>query len=790
MFNRNKSCVGCGADIPKSATYCPNCGAAQSSGRVRCGFCGAEVAANAQFCPSCGASMDKAQPPTLGDNRWRRGEDDFANHVVVDDVRGFFARDLIIEPGTQAILLADGMNLGVVGPGKYTLDDLVERGEVFLRLRSAHRMEAILVDTADAELAFTVPDLYTADPLKVEVTCATTVQIANPMRFFQTLMRSQRSFGLPQLRQYLYAEIEDAAREWISGYKVQELSSNLKVKRELETAIEAHLERTEERNGLKFIRVRALDLVHPYLDRVTQQQSEAFIAGAEAEAALRAERARFNQERQRRGLLTEEEIAQQQENLARRKALYDIFDEDQRQELYELTRKVQAHEERVRLWDQMRQAVLSDKMAELSSEEEMEKFLREQDKHQLLREQEWESLQQTIREEQEDHQVQRAHLLAKLQMEHDYELRQITLLQRWDLAEAELDFELKQARRELEGKQDLERRRWEFVLEKQQREAEMARQERKIADMDRRERELQEALTRLEIESRTAQTQAEISRIQREEDRADFELGALALERIKEIRRRDEMERDLHQLDVAQKRVAIELQAEERRLKMQMEHERQQQDFQLRQEKQTQEYEIERIKTLSQASAEVVISMAGAEQARIIGDLKQTEALKGLSDGQVESLMATRSPQFAQALAERWKAIEAGKATEAQKEMYERMIQQQAEADGRVEQALRDALQQGERASEREQRTAFEAMRSVQQTAEAFAKNTGQQQPVVVVTPGMGGPMVTPVGGMVGGAMTTGAAGRVIVCPKCHLDSPVGTKFCQNCGHEFFGEGA
>ena len=790
MFNAKRECAKCGATIAKKAAYCPQCGAPQHGGRVQCGQCGREIPASAKFCPYCGADMRTAQTPAMGDNRWRRDPEDFAIHIVVDDVQGFFSRDLIVEPGTQAILLADGANLGIVGPGKYTLDDLVERGEVFLRLRSAHRMEAILMDTVDTELVFTIADLLTNDPLEVKISVAVTVVVENPMRFYQTLLRSQRSLGLPQLRSYLYDEVANAAQEWIRRYSIKDLNTSLKVKQDLEQDIEMHLQRTSERNGLKFVRVRALELTHPYMDRVKGVQAEAFIANEEAQAQFEAERQRLNQERIARGLATEAEIAEQEDALSKRQSLFEIFDAEERQDLFELTRKIEHHQERVELWDQMRQSVLSDKMAELRSEEEMEAFLREQDKRQLLRDKEWQELQQTIREEQKDHQALRAHLLAKIEMERDYELRQMELLQRWDLEEAELDFELTQARRELEGRQELDRRRWEYELEKRERQAEFERQQRKVAEMDRRERELQETLNQLEMQRRTAQTQAEISRIQREEDKADMELGMLALERMKEIQRRDEMERDLHQVEMEQRRLEIELQAEARRLKLQMEHERQQQEFQLRREKQEQEHEIERIKTLSDASADVVISMAGPEQARIIGDLKQTEALKGLSDSQVESLMATRSPQFAKALEERWKAIEAGKATEEQKEMYERMLQQQAEADQRVEEALRDSLNQQERAAEREQKTAFEAMRSVQQTAESFAKATGQQQPTVVVTPGASGQGVTSIGGAATGGVMSGYSGRVIICPKCHLESPAGTKYCQNCGYDFFSSEA
>ena len=729
--------------------------------------------------------MNTTRLPEMGDNRWRRSAEDFAVHIIVDDVRGFFSRDLIVEPGTQAILLADGANLGVVGPGKYTLDDLTERGEVFLRLRSAHRMEAILVDTADVELPFTINDLLTRDPLKVKADVAVAVVMENPMRFFQTMMRGQRSYELQQLRAYLYGEVENAAREWMSRYTIQDISTNLKVKQDLEQDIEMHLQRTGQRNGLRFVRVRALDLTHPYLDRVTNTQAEAFIAHAEAQAQLAAERARLDRERQRRGLFTEDEVNQRADALSRRKALFDIYNADQLQDLFELTRQVEQHEDRARLMGRMRESILSEKMDELRGEEEMEKFLREQDKHQLLRDQDWQELQQAIREGQEDHQAQRAHLLAKLHLEQQYELRQIEWLQRTDMDEAQLEFELTQARRELEGKQSLELQRAEFALQQRERELAFNRQQRKIDELDARERNLQDTLTRLDIQRREAQTQAEIARIRLEIQQAEDEADLLLAEKAQAMMRRNRMEKDQHALEMKRQELELALLAEERRLDIQLKLERQQQEFELQRQKQTQDHEIERIKTLSQASAEVVISLSGSEQARIIGDLKQTEALKGLSDSQVESLMATRSPQFAQALAERWKAIEAGKATEAQKALYERMLQQQAADDQRVERALRDALQMQAQSSEREQKTAFEAMRSVQQTAEAFAKNTGQQQPVVVVTPGMGG-MVAPVGGMPSGGMMPGG-GRVIVCPRCHLDSPAGTKFCQNCGHEFFG---
>jgi hypothetical protein len=43
-------------------------------------------------------------------------------------------------------------------------------------------------------------------------------------------------------------------------------------------------------------------------------------------------------------------------------------------------------------------------------------------------------------------------------------------------------------------------------------------------------------------------------------------------------------------------------------------------------------------------------------------------------------------------------------------------------------------------------------------------------------------------GGVVGGGVVgAGAGGRVQVCPKCRVESEVGSKHCQNCGYSFFG---
>ncbi|MBN1954324.1 MAG: zinc-ribbon domain-containing protein [Anaerolineae bacterium] len=688
MFLQKVKCAACGASIDRGVAYCPQCGAPQGKAQVRCGHCGREMAAGANFCPYCGRSAGSVRPPDVSGNRWRRGEEDFATRILIDDVRGFFAREVVVEPGTQAIILADGANLGVVGPGKYTIDTLVERAEVFAHLRSAHRVEVILVDAADTDLEFRVARLFTTDPLPVDLTCRVVTRVGKPVTFLRTLMKGQRRYGLEQLRDYLYVEVQNVAAEWIGAYSVENLATNLRLRDELEVGLEAYLRKTLERTGLELVQVRAMDFVHEYTDRVTGRRAEAFLQLSEEEARL-----------------------------DNRKRLFEVLNQQELQELAEETEKVKLHEERARVWDRMRQAVLSDKMAELETEEELEVFLREQDKRKLLRDKDYEELKRTFAEQQEDHELQRRYVLRQVEMERQKELDRAELAGETELLQMRLD------RRDMELRAQLAAERLE-ALERKKTEVELRQQELSVA--------LQEA-----------RTQAEFTEIQREQDRLDGELGVYLLELMDE--------RKLKRLRGEQ---ALEMEREEQAL-----------ERRLREGAERHRQEIERLQTMGELSAEVLITMTGPEQARILAGLKETEVFAGMNEEQILARIAERSPEVARAFQERFRGLSA----EKQAEMYERML---ADKEGAKDE-LREVM---DKAAQRQQDLAYRAMETQRDVSVAYAQKGDAP---IIVTPGAGGAGVV--------AAPVGGTGRVVVCPRCHLESAVGTKFCQNCGYEFFG---
>lgn len=769
MFDQ--TCTNCGQRFSRNANFCPFCGAAAGRGSVNCRFCGKEMPAVAQFCPHCGKSTEGSQRPAMVSNTWAREPNDFATRIEIDDLEGTLQRNLIVEPGTQAIILIDGRNLvGTVGPGRYTLRTFADK----LTLPSLRtRATALLVDTGEVDLALTVNDVYTSDPLKIALDCHLAVGVVGPLAFFTNLLKGGRSYSLDQLKAYLYDEIQDAAQECVGAQSAASLHANLAHKQEFATHIAAHLDETLRQTGLGFSRVRTMNFRHARWNELTQQQEEYFL-----------------------------QLSKEEADLAQRKRMFDVLDQGEVQSLIEETRKLEHNEQRVQLRERMRRAVLSDKFSELTTGQEMERFLRDLDRQKLIADDEWDRVQRTIQSQrddelwtrrlaEEDRERARAHLVARLKLENDYELKQIELLQRSDLSEAELDFQLKLERQRVEGEQTLEARRQEFRLEQTKQQAAFDREQTQLDAILRREQQMQDEQQRLNLALQNARATADINNIEREQDRLDMELGLLALEKMKAVRRKDDEERELLRLKTRREEMEIDLAAEEVRLRLRLTEAQAAFDQQMALEAQAQKHELDRMERLKDLSPAAVVAVSGVDQGRIVADMQRTEAMKGMTEQQILAMAATNSPEAARALAEIAKAATEGKLAQEQVAMYERLIEQNKaalEARDKAAQQVTDAYKD---AAQKTQDMAVKALDSQREGMVEIAKATShppaaQQPPTVVVTGSGGAPMA------IGGAPGMGPLGETIVCRRCGTRALVGTRFCTNCGYEFFvtgGEG-
>lgn len=355
----------------------------------------------------------------------------------------------------------------------------------------------------------------------------------------------------------------------------------------------------------------------------------------------------------------------------------------------------------------------------------------------------------------------------------------------------------------LEGMMALETRRWQAELERRTQEAAVQRAEQAATDATQRERKLQDALSELEIAKAQAKTQADIDRIEREEDRLDVELGALALERMQAVRRKEDAER--MRMDLERKAAEIQQEAVraaadmERRLREEAERHRLEMErkrHELEQERQRQEFEITRTRTLAEQGVAGLMALAATpEQARLLKDVALLAQARDLSPAQLEMVMAALSPELARALGEKFKAQAAsGEAGQAQP-VYERLL-----AEMKAMGAEQAALQ--ERYAERMQGMYEKGMDTALGTAQA---NAGRVEPAVVLPPvAIPAPPArrlrrrpaaqrlpsddAPVDDEAveedaeedADAETTDTEARV-TCPRCQKQTPAGRSFCIHC---------
>lgn len=747
LLSKTELCPHCGAEARSGANFCPSCGQPLAGNRP-CPHCRAVIPATAKFCPACGEAVGPVQrAPEVVDNVWRADSDDFAVRLEPDDLQGWIGKELEVQPGQQALILVDGRPGDQPrGPGRYPVRSFLD----WLGMPGfGHRVSMLLTRVGPTPLTFDLAQaaLYTADEYAVQGVCTVNVQVADPAAFFAHVMGAQRTYTLTDLRRFLFDQVQDAVRDVVARHSLRDLvAAGLQLKEQVSAAIEMHLNQTLTESGLRFGQVRTVNFVHPRYDARRQRWE-----------AIRLD------------------LDEKRDDLEQRRLLAELETEVQDQTTAEMRAQARIFEERAQVLQALREAANSDRMNQVRTEDELAAFLREYDKKRLLRDDEWERLQRGFAERKEDHALARAHVLAVLKMEQDYQLRMARGLREHELTVADLtqQREAELLRQQTQLQLEEERALWEIRLRRQQNEARRAEEAAEAAA--RRERELVDRQQELDLRLRAARTQADIEAIEREQDRLDFELGALALERMKAIQRKDEEERRLAELRYQREQAEIALMAEERQLEMQLRMERERHERELAAAAQRQKFEIERLETLGMLGSEALIAVTGPEQAALLADLKRAEALKEMSEEQILAMAAGKSPEVARAFQEKFRALAEGRLGEREQALYERLLAEHKDL-ARIQREM--AAEQ----AQRQQELASEALRTQAEVAKAFASSRPAAGPTVVIPGGAGaygGPTVVGEAGAGGG--------EVQVCPKCHVRQPVGRKFCENCGHQFYG---
>jgi hypothetical protein len=731
----------------------------------KCPQCGIENRSDARFCRQCGYQFSGDKGPIIDRHHWARRPQDFVVRIDADDMPGLLRHGLIVEPGTNAMLIIKGVNQGVMPPGEYALENVLQRFHDWATTGIPERATVLLVDVAPVDLEFHLGGRFTSDPLPIGITIRMRVEVAEPGKFLINVLKGKSSLSIDELRESLYYEVTQVADDWLRKHTLQQLVDEPKLRSELELAVEEVLRTVFIQSGLRFLQVRTVELnLEPY-DQIKGVRGQLSLLKyrSAAETDLRKAQAQID-------------LDKAKEDHEIKKNYADLTQQQNLEELVEQTRKVELEERKVEVYQRMRQAATTDRMNEVRTVNDFDRFLDEQDRSKLLSEKEKAELLRTWKEEGEDHDRARAHLLARLEVEGNFELRVMELKQQQGFDIQKLDGEIEIVRKRSDAEYDMRRKTSEQELQLE-RDRMRIQQEKDAVEAQRK---------RLQMELGNDQRKME-----RQQDADDAELALSLLKRMKEIRREDDAaQRQLERLDDEERR-RISRVDELERLKVHQQLELEKMEIQARERAADRAYEIQRIEALGKLGAEALIAVSGAEQAQIIVDLKRTEALKGMTEEQILAAAAEKSPEIARAFQEKFRAMADNKVSEREKELYERLLgdrdltlhRTQEDADKRV----REVNDANERAATRTQEITERALDRMSDTAQSFAK--GSTLPPIIVTPGGIPGMVSPQVVFSGEPGSAGrpAAGSPKNCTKCGKQVAYDVKYCPHCGNKFEG---
>lgn len=381
--------------------------------------------------------------------------------------------------------------------------------------------------------------------------------------------------------------------------------------------------------------------------------------------------------------------------------------------------KLAIEEEKEKL--QERSAQLEQRVRELQSKDFIHKFQTEKDlkdyvaqvEHEtglknLLRREEYE----TGHDDFERNELTRLHATRRLAFQLEMENERLKRQAQGDLNVAEFERRAKLERMGLEQKLSTER--IQFIEE---------RERALTLQGDARTRKLAEA-----------KNDSDVKAIERDNERADFELSMLMQERIKEVKRREQREQTM-----------LDLEAEERR-----------QALRLEQERATAQLKREYLEAANKSSMEALLATAEGGAGDRLAKHAQAQTQATMSPEQLLALAATQSPEAARALAEKFKAE--GTSQTQQVTMLQEMLTRQDRQ--RVEEA------------DRIERISGRAMDQLGAAAQAgAARPDGPRMENAHLGQSMQG--LSP------------AVKKVLLCSKCEVENPVGSQFCQFCGNRF-----
>lgn len=534
----------------------------------------------------------------LNNGRWAVRDDLFASRITIPDVKGFFlklpllgettlGRQLIIEPGTRAVMIEDGVLLGEATAGAFTMESFKE----CLQFWKGKQFTAVITRAEDVVISADVSQAFSLEGVTVNLTLDLQIQVQDVLSFLQHLMGARSEIKMTDLNASLTPIIGQAAREVIASARIEDIT-HPGFANELNDGVRSRIDVKLKRYGLSFTGLH--NFKHDCAaDRLKAKEGESFLRQRETEIQMSA--AEISNER--------------------------------------VKKKLEIYQQRIPLRSAVREVFKDDKLNSLQSSEDFKKAVLDIDKQRLLRKEEQAELVEAFNERKEDRAGMREHLIATIDLQREKELDDLRSeiehasriksleheieytnlveshdndqwraeLQR-DKEEAEHRFAQRQAAADAKWSQIRSLREnkredsWESILHEQ-------RMEEVAADLEVARDERRRKLTLLEAE---LQTRLAAEKLDVEKRQKEWELEYKQQKSANQIERLQKVQEMNAKFAEQQQRMQLELET----LKADSAHKR----------------EIERMQAMGNLSTEAMIATAGGANAALLADLKKHEA--------------------------------------------------------------------------------------------------------------------------------------------------------------------
>lgn len=344
-------------------------------------------------------------------NRWRVEPEQFAVRVTAADLEACAKRNLVVEPGTRAILIRDGVldDFPEIPPGEYPFDPSDTKTWFGRVRRTGGQTTAILCRMEDASLPILLPDVLTAENLLVEMQLRVVVQIDAVDQFLHNFMGASTVVTARDLKKAVGPLLDRAVREVVGNVSIEEFGKPGFAKR-LGDAVDEQLQADLGRYGLNFVDVLVHSARHEKLDELNEKVAEAFLiqAGIERQAALD-------------DVYEARELAK----LKRRERVNELRVLAARVEHDNLESRLSARLERIELRKQVLDALNEEKFVEHSGKEDLLDKLMQIDERRLLRREELAELKEGFEQRRDDRAGQRKLLATKMELERKREILEL-----------------------------------------------------------------------------------------------------------------------------------------------------------------------------------------------------------------------------------------------------------------------------------------------------------------------------------------------------------------------------